>query len=98
MSDNSTARTFLLMEQDEIECHAELLEDFMPKVLDLRAKDCLVTDESLLSDFVYDTQSEARALEAVELFYGVKLASASIRLVDLLERIELTLIERSRPH
>jgi hypothetical protein len=56
--------------QDEVERLAETLREFMPRVLNLRFEDCLITDESSLADFEPERLT-SESLRRIEQIYGI---------------------------
>lgn len=93
----------ILAPQEEIKNMEDIASTFFERVLDLNFDECLVTDESRLSDFsgcglpdsieadtlnaLYDAWDEW-IIGVVNEAYGLKLNTTSILLVDLFEEIE----------
>ncbi len=93
----------ILAPQEEIKNMEDIASTFFERVLDLNFDECLVTDESRLSDFsgcglpdsieadtlnaLYDAWDEW-IIGVVYEAYGLKLNTTSILLVDLFEEIE----------
>jgi len=92
-----------LAEQNEILKYEGTAREFFMRVLGMRYEDCLVTDQSALSDFVGRGSLDLQGSESLEEIYdkwdalmrdivfdeyGVNLEKTNILLVDLFHRIE----------
>lgn len=96
-------KNIILAPQDEIQNFEDVASTFFDRVLDLNFDECLITDESRLSDFtgcglpdsieadtlnaLYDAWDEW-IIGAVREAYGLELNTTSILLIDLFEEIE----------
>lgn len=78
----------VVCEQDVIATMAPLLHEFMRVVFDLDSNECLVTDESSLSDFVPDDRFiECEVLEKIMFNYGIE-PNVGDKLIVILSVIE----------
>jgi hypothetical protein len=83
------AKTVVLAATDRIAHFGDLADDFMMEVFDLLPTECLVTDESTLSDFTEFGSSKTSPIwRQINEIYGIKRADVpSERLVDILAEI-----------
>lgn len=95
---------FTVAEDDVIEQYNHIAQDFFKNILDMNYEDCLVTDESSLSDFSscgmpYDNKKydnlgelydawEVFILEKINNHYNIELDNIHILLIHLFDMIK----------